>query len=155
MKIILLIILFFVGCHPPKKFIYKYKSNPKNWGKFNMSKKYGPQVGKLSHDTFWVDYDFVTDLEFDNFEKEYYLLRCAELTKEMGFKFFIILIENVDQLGNTNEQMIIQCFKKLPPNKEISNLAIIRNADIVIENKKYLYNGKKAYKKRSLTKGSK
>ena len=120
-----------------------------------MSKKYGPQVGKLSHDTFWVDYDFVTDLEFDNFEKEYYLLRCAELTKEMGFKFFIILIENVDQSGNTNGQMIIQCFKKLPPNKEISDLAIIRNADIVIENKKYLYNGKKAYKRRNLTKRSK
>ena len=155
MKIILLIILFVIGCHPPKKFIYKYKSSPKNWGRFNMSKKYGPQVGKLSHDTFWVDYDFVTDLEFDNFEKEYYLLRCAELTKEMGFKFFIILIENVDQSGNTNGQMIIQCFIKLPPNKEISDLAIIRNADIVIENKKYLYNGKKAYKRRNLTKRSK
>ena len=152
MKIILLIILFFIGCHPPKKFIYKYKSSPKNWFRFNMGEKYGPKIGKLLNNTFWIDYNFVTDLEFDNFEKEYYLLRCAELTKEMGFKFFIILIENVDQFGNTSGQMIIQCFKKLPPNKEISDLAIIHNADIVIENNKYLYNGKKAYKKRYLTK---
>ena len=152
MKIILLIILFFIGCHPPKKFIYKYKSSPKNWFRFNMGEKYGPKIGKLSNNTFWIDYNFVTDLEFDNFEKEYYLLRCAELTKEMGFKFFIILIENVDQFGNTSGQMIIQCFKKIPPNEEISDLAIIRNADIIIENNQYLYNGKKAYKKRHLTK---
>ena len=55
MKIILLIILFFIGCHPPKKFIYKYKSSPKNWFRFNMGEKYGPKIGKLSNNTFWID----------------------------------------------------------------------------------------------------
>ena len=152
MKKILIIILFIIGCHPPNKFIYKYRSNPKNWGKFNMGKLYGAKVGKLSQDTFWIDYEFVNDLEFNNFEKEYYLLRCAELTKEMGFKFFIILIENLDRSGNTEGQMIIQCFKKLPTNKEISHLAIIRNADIIITNSEYLRNGKKAYNRRHLNK---
>ena len=150
MKKTLFLILFIIGCHPPNKFIYKYRSNPKNWGKFNMGKLYGAKVGKLSNNTFWVDYEFVNDLESDNFEKEYYLLRCAELTKEMGFKFFIILIENVDELGNTKGQMVIQCFKKLPTNEEISHLAIIRNADIIITNSEYLYNGKKAYNRRHL-----
>ena len=141
-----------IGCHPPNKFIYKYRANPKNWGKFNMGKLYGAKVGKLSNDTFWVDYEFVKDLESKYFEKEYYLLRSAELTKEMGFKFFIILIENLDESGNTNGQMIIKCFKKPPTNEEISPLAIIRNADIIITNSEYLRNGKKAYNRRHLNK---
>lgn len=152
MKKILFIILFMIGCHPPNKFIYKYRSNPKNWGKFNMGKLYGAKVGKLSNDTFWVDYEFVEDLETDNFEKEYYLLRSAELTKEMGFKFFIILIENIDESGNTDGQMVIKCFKKLPTNEEINPLAIIRNADIIITNSEYLRNGNKAYNRKHLNK---
>ena len=152
MKKTLIIIIFMIGCHPPNKFIYKYRANPKNWGKFNMGELYGAKVGKLSNDTFWVDYEFVKDLESKNFEKEYYLLRSAELTKEMGFNFFIILIENLDESGNTNGQMIIKCFKKLPNNEEISPLAIIRNADIIITNSQYLRNGKKAYNRRHLNK---
>ena len=152
MKIFILTMLFLIGCHPPKKFIYKYRSNPKSWFKYNMGQLYGAETGKLTNNTFWINYKFVNDLEFNNFEKQYYLLRCAELTKEMGFNFFIILLENVDQFGNTEGQMIIKCYKKLPSNKEISNLAIVRNADIIIANNKYLYNGKKAYKKRNLQK---
>ena len=148
MKIVLLIVLFFFACHPPKKFIYKYRSHPKSWWKYNMGKLYGAQTGKLSDDMFWVEYEFVHDLELNNFQKEYYLLRCAELTKKMEFKFFIILMENLDLSGNTEGQMIIKCYKSLPPLGEISDLAIIRNADIVIANNQFLYKGKKAYKKR-------
>ena len=57
-------------------------------------------------------------------------------------------MENLDLSGNTEGQMIIKCYKSLPPLGEISDLAIIRNADIVIANNQFLYKGKKAYKKR-------
>ena len=70
----------------------------------------------------------------------------------MGFNFFVVLLENVDKFGNTEGQMIIKCYNTFPSNKEISDLAIVRNADIIITNNKYLHNGKKAYKKRNLQK---
>ena len=147
MKKLLILALLLVACRPPNSFVYKYMPTQNNWKNYNMGEKYGARIGTLSQDTYWINYDFVFDLHYGNYERNYYLLRCAELAKELGFEYFIILVENRDKVENTSGQMIIQCFQNKPSKKDLENIdkRVTYNVDIIISDYNYLYDGKKAY----------
>jgi len=141
-KIILLSVILIVGCAN-----YQYISY--------IGEEYGYRDGQFSDDTFWIEYLHQGN---KNFNEKYTLLRSAEVTKENGFKYFVVLKEGYEILGGQiNEfvlfgnRFIIQCYEEKPSNIDfnaLDNYAVIYEADMVINNYQYLYNKKEAKKRR-------
>ena len=134
-KLILLSIILIVGCAN-----YQYMQYDEG--------NYGYRDGQFSDDTFWVEYLVKGGL----FPEKYTLLRSAEVTKENGFKYFVVLKEGYDILGGQindlvifGNRFIIQCYEEKPSNVDFN--PIIYEADMVINNYQYLYNKKEAQKR--------
>ena len=73
-KLVLLSILLIVGCANRQYIPYDGAG-------------YGYRDGQFSDDTFWVEYLHQGNRRF---KEKYTLLRSAEVTKENGFKYFIL-----------------------------------------------------------------
>ena len=135
-KLILLSVLLIVGCGN-----YQYISY--------IGEYYGYRDGQYSDDTLWIEYLHQGN---KNFKEKYTLLRSAEVTKENGFKYFVVLKEKYEILGEINDfvlfgnRFIIQCYEEKPSNIDFN--AVIYEADMVINNYQYLYNKKEAKKRR-------
>ena len=136
-KLIFISILLIIGCGVNTQYI-SY-----------IGEKYGYRDGQFSDDTFWIEYLHQGN---KNFNEKYTLLRSAEVTKENGFKYFIVLKEGygtlgrpIDGLGIFGNRFIIQCYEEKPSNVDFN--PIIYEADMVINNYQYLYNKKEAQKR--------
>ena len=136
-KLILLSVILIVGCAN-----YQYISY--------IGEEYGYRDGQFSDDTFWIEYLHQGNI---NFKEKYTLLRSAEVTKENGFKYFVVLKEGyrtlsgqIDDLVIWGNRFIIQCYEEKPSNIDFN--AVIYEADMVINNYQYLYNKNKAKKRR-------
>ena len=130
----------FVGCGANYQYI------PYNGEKYG----YGHKDGQFSDDTFWVEYLKIGNVTF---KEKYTLLRSAEVTKENGFKYFVVLkkVEGDARALSNGNRFIIQCYEKKPSNLDFNamdNYAVIYEADMVINNYQYLSNHEEAKKRR-------
>ena len=140
MKKLLLIALLIVGC---SSYTHQY---------ITYDGEYGYRDGQFSDDTFWVEYISFNGLgafQFGSAKEKYTLLRSAEITKEKGFKYFVVLTKKWDFLAKsgTGHRFKIQCYKEKPTNIDfnaLDNYAVIYEAEMVIKNYQYLYNKEEA-----------
>ena len=63
-------------------------------GTIGLDYGWGYRDGQFSDDTFWVEYLHQGNRRF---KEKYTLLRSAEVTKENGFKYFILFQDIINE----------------------------------------------------------